>query len=86
MSHPRKILLLIVIAAAIGCATQAIAQSSHGEQAAAKHNGRGIKAERAQAVAPYGTPRTPTHGDPNPNSPALTGGGSTGYNSNLYNY
>jgi len=27
-----------------------------------------------------------THSDPNPNGPALTGGGSPGYNQNLYNY
>jgi hypothetical protein len=27
-----------------------------------------------------------TRSDPNPNDPALTGGGSRGYNQNLYNY
>jgi hypothetical protein len=53
MSHQGKI-LLIVIAAVIGCAMQAIAQSSHDTshsgQAAAKHNGRDVKAEHGQAV------------------------------------
>jgi hypothetical protein len=46
-----------------------------------------VKAQRQRALNAYGSvQRSPTFGAPNPNSPALTGGGSTGYNANLYVY
>jgi hypothetical protein len=48
---------------------------------------REAKAQRQRALDAYGSVgRTPTFGAPNPNHPSLTGGGSTGYNANLYVY
>jgi hypothetical protein len=48
---------------------------------------RDVKAERQRALDAYGSVRrSPTFGAPNPNHPAFTGGGSTGYNANLYVY
>ena len=39
------------------------------------------------ALDAYGSVgRAPTFAVPNPNNPSLTGGGSTGYNANLYIY
>jgi hypothetical protein len=85
MTHLSKV-ALIAFAAAIGCASAALAQSSDSGKAAAHQNGRAAKAERQRALGAYGSLRSPTSGRPNPNSPAATGGGSIGYNTNLYNY
>jgi len=75
--------------AAIVASTPAFAQSADAATAA-KHR------SAAAAVSPNGQPGTvrgalydtavPAAPSANSNEPALTGGGSRGYNQNLYNY
>jgi hypothetical protein len=84
----------IALVAAIGLGTPALAKSTHGGKA---HGGKAkvvaslstcnAKAPHARALNVDGSAqRVPTFGAPNPNSPALIGGGSAGYNANLYVY
>jgi hypothetical protein len=79
----------VALVAAIGLGLPALAKSTHstkGRQVASQ-NVRSGNAQRPHALTPYGSVRhTPTFGAPNPNNPALTGGGSSGYNANLYVY
>jgi hypothetical protein len=81
--------LVVALAAAIGLGVPAFAKSTHGGKGktAASQTTHGVKAQRERALNAYGSVgRSPTFGAPNPNNPALTGGGSTGYNANLYIY
>ena len=88
--NPKKTkLAAVALVVAIGLGMPASAKSTHsgkGRQVASQtvHSGN---AQRARTLNLYGSVRrSPTFGAPNPNNPALTGGGSTGYNTNLYVY
>ncbi|MBO0717154.1 MAG: hypothetical protein J2P55_07465 [Rhizobiales bacterium] len=77
----------VALVAAIGLGVPALAKSTHSKKAkaVASQSIRGVEAQREPAVFMYGSDRrSPTFGAPNPNHPAFTGGGSTGYNANLY--
>ena len=83
----------VALVAAIGLGVPAIAKSRHNGKgkAVASLSTREAKAQRqraldARALSAYGSLRAPTFAVPNPNHPSLTGGGSTGYNANLYVY
>jgi hypothetical protein len=78
----RSKIALVALAAAVGFGSFALAESTHKQKqkAAASHG------NHVRALDAYGSLRAPTYAVPNPNSPALTGGGSVGYNTNLYNY
>jgi hypothetical protein len=79
----------IALVAAIGLGMPALAKSTHSGKGkvVASQSTRSVKAERERAFNAYGSVgRAPTFGAPNPNSPALTAGGSTGYNANFYVY
>jgi hypothetical protein len=81
--------LAIALVAAIVLGLPALAKSTHGGKAkvVASLSTSGAKAQRAGALNADGSARrVPTFGAPNPNSPALIGGGSTGYNANFYVY
>jgi hypothetical protein len=82
-------LATVVLVAAIGLGLPALAKSAHGGKgkAVASQSTRVAKAQRERVLDTYGSvQRSPTFGAPNPNHPALTGGGSVGYNANLYVY
>lgn len=81
----RSKIALVALAAACGCGSLALAEAKYNRKAATSHDSHAAKAARQGANA-IGSLRTPTYGAPNRNNPALTGGGSTGYNTNLYNY
>jgi hypothetical protein len=87
MTHRSKI-ALVALAAAVGFGSFAVAESNHKQKqnAAASHSNHAAKVQRDRAHDAYGSLRAPTYAVPNPNNPALTGGGSLGYNTNLYNY
>jgi hypothetical protein len=76
----------VALVAAIALGAPALAKSTRsgkGKAVAA----RDVKAQRQRTLNAYGSARrSPTFGAPNPNHPAFTGGGSTGYNANLYVY
>ena len=77
----------IALVAAIGLGMPALAKSTHSKNpiAVASLTTRDVKAQRQRALDAYGSvQRAPTFGAPNPNHPTFTGGGSTGYNANLY--
>jgi hypothetical protein len=79
----------VAFVAAIGIGVPALAKSTHSGKgkAVASLSTRDVKAQRERALDAYGSVRrSPTFGAPNPNHPAFTGGGSTGYNANLYVY
>jgi hypothetical protein len=78
----------LALVAAIGLGVPALAKSTHRKgKAVASLSARDVKAQRQRALGAYGSVwRSPTFGVPNLNNPALTGGGSTGYNVNLYVY
>ena len=84
-------LVVTALVAAIALGAPALAKSARGGKnklAASQltnHATPGVKA-RERVLNAYGSVRSPTFGGPNLNSPALTGGGSTGYNANLYVY
>jgi hypothetical protein len=80
----RSKIVIVALAAAFGLGSLAFAEAAH-RKAATSHGSQTAKAARQGANA-FGSLRTPTYGAPNPNSPAATGGGSSGYNTNLYNY
>ena len=80
----RSKIVIVALAAAFGLGSLAFAEAAH-RKAATSHGSQAAKAARQGANA-FGSLRTPTYGAPNPNSPVATGGGSTGYNTNLYNY
>jgi hypothetical protein len=89
MDRKTSKLAAVALVAAIGLGMPALAKSTHSAKGrlVASQNVRSGNAQRARALTPYGSARrTPTFGAPNPNNPALTGGGSTGYNANLYIY
>jgi hypothetical protein len=72
----------VALVAAIGLGVPALAKSTHSGKgkAVASLSARDVKAQRQRALNAYGSVRrSPTFGAPNPNSPALTRGGSTGY-------
>ena len=80
--------LVVTLVAAIGL-VPAFAKSTHGGKGkiTAGRTTHGVYAQRVRALNAYGSVnRSPTFSAPNPNSPALTGGGSPGYNANLYVY
>ena len=81
----RPKIVIVALAAAFGLGSLALAEAAHSRKAATSHGSQAAKAARQGANA-FGSLRTPTYGAPNRNNPALTGGGSTGYNTNLYNY
>lgn len=83
MSRRSKI-VIVALAAAFGFGSLALAEAAH-RKAATNHGSHAAKVAYQGANA-FGLLRTPTYGAPNPNSPVATGGGSIGYNSNLYNY
>jgi hypothetical protein len=87
MTHGSRI-ALVALAAALGFGSLALAESNHKQKqkAAASHGNHVAKVQRDRALEAYGSLRAPTYAVPNPNSPALTGGGSVGYNTNLYNW
>jgi len=89
MDRKTSKLAAVVMVAAIGLGMPALAKSTHsakGRQVASQ-TVRSGNAQRARALNPYGSAwRAPTFGAPNLNNPALTGGGSSGYNANLYVY
>ena len=77
------------LVAAVSLSVPALAKSTHGgkRKAVASLNARDVKAQRQRALNAYGSVRrSPSFGAPNPNHPVFTGGGSTGYNANLYVY
>jgi hypothetical protein len=79
----------VALVAAIGLGMPALAKSTHGGKAkvVASLSTSRAKAQRAGALNVDGSARrVPTFGAPNPNSPALIRGGSTGYNANFYVY
>jgi hypothetical protein len=80
----RSKIVIVALAAAFGFGSLALAEAAH-RKAVTSHGSQAAKAARQGANA-FGSLRTPTYGAPNPNSPVATGGGSTGYNTNLYNY
>lgn len=87
-NHKSK-LATVVLVAAIGLGVPALAKSMQGGKgkAAASQSTGAVKAQGERVLDAYGSVRrSPTFGAPNPNHPALTGGGSTGYNANLYVY
>ena len=81
-------LATVALAAAIGLGVPALAKSTHsGKAKAVASQSIRVKAQREPAFFMYGSDRrSPTFGAPNPNHPAFTAGGSTGYNVNLYVY
>jgi hypothetical protein len=81
----RSKIVIVALAAAFGFGSLALAEAAHSRKAGTGHGSQTAKAARQGANA-FGSFRTPTYGAPNPNSPVATGGGSTGYNTNLYNY
>jgi hypothetical protein len=89
MNRKRSKLTAVALVAAIGLGMPALAKSTHSGKArqVASQNVRSGSVQRARALNPYGSSRrSPTFGAPNPNDPALTGGGSSGYSANLYVY
>jgi hypothetical protein len=89
MNRDRSKLAAVALVAAIGLGMPALAKSTHSGKTrqVASQTVRTTNAPRARALDAYGSARrSPTFGAPNPNSPAFTGGGSSGYNANLYVY
>jgi hypothetical protein len=79
----------VALVAAIALGAPALAKSTRNGKgkAVASLSARDVKAQRQRTLNAYGSVRrSPTFGAPNPNHPAFTGGGSTGYNANLYVY
>ena len=79
----------VALIAAIGIGVPALAKSTHTGKGktVASLSTREAKPQRQRALDAYGSVgRAPTFAVPNPNNPSLTGGGSTGYNANLYIY
>jgi hypothetical protein len=86
MTYRSKI-ALIGLAAAIGFGSLALAQPSHKKKTAGPRGSHAVEVQRERVFNNASGPaRAPTYAVPNPNSPALTGGGSVGYNTNLYNW
>lgn len=82
-------LATVALVAAIGLGVPALAKSTHSGKgkAVASQTARGVNVQRTRALNAYGSvQRSPTFGAPNPNHPALIGGGNTGYNVNFYVY
>src|SRR5262249_24435152 len=78
---------LIALAAVIAFGSLALAQPNHKKKTAANRDSHAVDAQRERAFnSASGSLCAPTYAVPNPNSPALTGGGSVGYNTNLYNW
>jgi len=78
---------LIALAAVIAFGSLALAQPNHKKKTAANRDSHAVDVQRERAFnSASGSLRAPTYAVPNPNSPALTGGGSVGYNTNLYNW
>jgi len=89
MHRNQSKLAAVALVAAIGLGVPALAKSMHSVKgkAAASLNTRGVKAQRQRALDGYGSlRRAPTFGAPNPNHPAFSIGGSSGYNANFYVY
>jgi hypothetical protein len=89
MNRNKSKLAAVALVAAIGLGIPALAKSTHSGKArqVASQIVHSTNAQRARALDAYGSVRrAPTFGAPNPNSPALTGGGSSGYNAYLYVY
>jgi hypothetical protein len=89
MQSNRSRLAAVALTAAIVLGLPAFAKSMQSGKVkiVTNQSTRGVKAERARALNAYGpSRRSPTFGVPKPNSPALTGGGGTTYNANLYVY
>lgn len=78
----------VALVAAIALGAPALAKSTRSGKgkAVASLSARDVKAQRQRTLNAYGSARRSTFGAPNPNHPAFTGGGSTGYNANLYVY
>ena len=78
----------VAFVAAIGIGVPALGKSAHSGKGktVASLSTRDVKAQRQRALDAYGSVGAPTFAVPNPNHPSLTGGGSTGYNANLYVY
>jgi hypothetical protein len=87
MTHRSKI-ALVALAAAVGFGSLALAESTHRQKqkAASSQGTQAAKVRHDRALNAFGAVRAPTYGVQNPNNPALTGGGSVGYNTNLYNW
>jgi hypothetical protein len=78
---------LIALAAAVAFGSLALAQPNHKKKTAAHRGSHAGEVQRDRFFNNASGPaRAPTYAVPNPNSPALTGGGSVGYNTNLYNW
>jgi len=78
---------LIALAAVIAFGSLALAQPNHKKKTAANRDSHAVDVQRERAFnSASGSLRAPTYAVPNPNSLALTGGGSVGYNTNLYNW
>jgi hypothetical protein len=85
MTYRSKI-ALIALAAAVGFGSFALAQP-HKKKTAANHGSHAADVQRERVFNnASGSLRASTYAVPNPNNPALTGGGSVGYNTNLYNW
>ncbi len=88
MQQNRSKLAAAVLVAAIGLGAPALAKSLRGAKPAASHTNQIAKRQRGRRMPDVigAGWRAPTFGVPNPNHPSLTGGGSTGYNANIYVY
>lgn len=87
MQQNKSKLAAAALIAAIGLGAPALAKSLRGAKPVGSHTNQIAKRERDRMPDVIGSGwRAPTFGAPNPNSPALTGGGSAGYNANLYVY
>ena len=78
----------VALIAAIALGAPALAKSRHSVKTnhLASLSTCDLKAQRGRGFNPYGSiRRAPTFGAPNPNSPALLGGGA-GYNGIFYVY
>jgi hypothetical protein len=93
MHRNKSKFVAVALVAAIGLGIPALAKSTH----ESTHGGKAkvvaslstcsAKARHARAINVDGSARrVPTFGAPNPNSPALIGGGGAGYNANFYVY
>ncbi len=88
MQQNKSKLAAAVLVAAIGLGAPALAKSLRNAKPVPSHTSQIAKSQRGRMpdVIGAGGWRAPTFGAPNPNHPSLTGGGSTGYNANLYVY
>ncbi len=87
MQQNKSKLAAVVLVAAIGLGAPALAKSLRGANPVGSHTNQIAKRQRGRVPDVIGAGwRASTFGVPNPNHPSLTGGGSTGYNANLYVY